>query len=107
MWVGSMTLEYMSIRFHGRRLQQTRGDSFNVHIHIHACCEVGNLGGVIPPTLCAWLAVDPKNLRKMHCFYPDMVPLIVTNNGIVIENTDVVHNVLAMQTGTVRYSYRC
>ena len=70
--------------------------------------ELGNLGGIILPTLCTRMIVPTRIfvgtivylIITIHCSFLE----ITIHNNNTIENTDTIHNILMKQTGTIHYS---
>ena len=85
-------------------LQQTGGDLFIVYTCIHAV-KLEIWVEVYAQHYAQGLPFIPRIFARCIVSIPNVVPLVITNSGIVIENNDVVHDVLAIQTGTICYSY--
>ena len=75
---------------------------YNSYIHV----DLGKLGGVILLALCAKIIVHPSTIHMKHCSSRYYYPTKTIHSTTIIENTDIVHNIPTIHTGTMHYSYR-
>ena len=74
------------------------------YIHV----ELGNSGGVILHALCVRVVVHHMDIRMKHCSSKYILsPSIIVSSGIIIENTNIVHNIITIPTATIQNSYWC
>ena len=100
MWIGFTTFEYVII------IMWTPWINWECSFYLlYIQVDLGNLGGVILPALCTWILFTPW-ISQETLFIPVRFHEITLRNNTIIENTNILHNILTIQTSTIHYSYQ-
>ena len=79
----------------------------DIHFTTHTCkLTLGNVGGVILPTLFTRIVVHLGIIHIRQCSSPYYSPRIIFLVALRTENIDTIHDIITIHTHTVHYSYQ-